>query len=263
MPATVGSRAIGNRSVDLDPRSVAIAIVAVLGAAAVLGLVRSLPRTATATVLSVLLVLALDPLVDAVQNRLHLRRGTSVGVVVCAATVVAISITVLLIPPTVRQARQLGADAPRVVSQLADLPIVGDDLVRAGVPERLQAAIEDLPDQLSAGTVVRVGRSVADAVATAILTMLLTVGLLLDGTRLVAVARRLIPARHQERADRIGAVSYRVIGRYAVGSLVVAGSTGVVVLVAGLVVGVPLTPMAALWAALWDLVPQVGIVRVQ
>jgi predicted PurR-regulated permease PerM len=49
-----------------------------------------------------------------------------------------------------------------------------------------------------------------------------------------------------------------MVGRYVAGSLVVAVVCGVVVLAAGLVLNVPLTPLAAVWAALWDLVPQVG-----
>ena len=42
------------------------------------------------------------------------------------------------------------------------------------------------------------------------------------------------------------------------GSLLVAGFAGLVVLAAGLAAGVPLTPLAAVWVSVWDLVPQIG-----
>src|SRR5207245_10856120 len=62
----------------------------------------------------------------------------------------------------------------------------------------------------------------------------------------------------REEADRIGRIASRAVGRYAVASLLIATSTGAVVLITGLALGVPLAPLAAVWAALWDLVPQVG-----
>ena len=42
------------------------------------------------------------------------------------------------------------------------------------------------------------------------------------------------------------------------GSVLVAGIAGLSVLVVGLILGVPLTPLLALWVAIFDLVPQIG-----
>ena len=51
---------------------------------------------------------------------------------------------------------------------------------------------------------------------------------------------------------------YRTLGRYFGGSITVAILMGLYVLALGLVLGVPLAPLAAIWVMLTDLIPQVG-----
>jgi predicted PurR-regulated permease PerM len=53
-------------------------------------------------------------------------------------------------------------------------------------------------------------------------------------------------------------LAYQTFGRYVAGSLLVAAVAGLAILAAGLVLRVPLTPLLALWVALFDLVPQIG-----
>jgi predicted PurR-regulated permease PerM len=51
---------------------------------------------------------------------------------------------------------------------------------------------------------------------------------------------------------------YRTLGRYFGGSVTVAVLMGLFVLTLGLLLGVPLAPLAAVWAMLTSLIPQVG-----
>jgi predicted PurR-regulated permease PerM len=88
--------------------------------------------------------------------------------------------------------------------------------------------------------------------------LLLAVCLLLDGGRLVAQARRLVPEARRPLADRLGGLAYRAIGRYVAGSLFVAAIAGTYVLAVGLILRVPLAPLLAVNAMLFDLVPQIG-----
>jgi predicted PurR-regulated permease PerM len=160
----------------------------------------------------------------------------------------------------VREARQLGDDLPKVVNDLGNLPLVGDRLREAKAPERLQDAIEHLPERLSGDTapIARAGRTIADGMLAAIATILLAITLLLDGPRLVRHAARLVPPGWHDDAERIANLAYGVVGRYVAGSVLVAGIAGLFVLAVGLGLAVPLAPLAALWVALWDLVPQIG-----
>ncbi|MEY2568069.1 MAG: hypothetical protein QOE35_2598 [Actinomycetota bacterium] len=248
------------REVDLDPRSIALVLATFVALVAFTGLLRSIPRTAAALAVASIIALALDPVVRAVERRAKVRRAVAVGLVLVGFAAAVVAVALLLIPPAIRQGRDLGRELPRVVRDLGTLPMVGDDLVRNDVPAKVEQWIQKLPNRLEGDTtpIERAGRSFADGVVAATVTILLAVTLLLDGERLLGGVRRTIPRARRAQADRIGEVAYRVVGRYVAGSLSVAAVAGLFVLTVGLVLRVPITPLAAVWVALWDLVPQIG-----
>lgn len=235
-------------------------VVAIAALFSIIGVVRSLPRTGTAVAVAVIVALALDPVVTALSARLRVRRAIAVALLSLVASTLAVAAMFLVAPAAVNQAEDLGKELPAVLADLENLPFVGDDVARAGVPEKLQSWVESLPDRLSgdATPIRKAAGSAASGAVAASLVVLVIVTLLIDGPRLVAAADRLVPGRHQRRVSRAGGVVQNVVGRYVAGSLAVAAVAGCYVLVVGLVLGVPLAPLLAAWVALWDLVPQVG-----
>lgn len=246
--------------VDLDWRSVLVFLVASSALVALGGLARSVPRTITAVAVATLLALALNPLVALVERRLRISRPPAVAVVAVGAAAVVAALGLLLVPPAVRQAGALGRELPAVVADLENLPVVGDQLAEADAPRKVEQWIRELPQRLAVDSTPlhRAARSVAGGLATAVLTLVLAFALLLDGERLLRGARRLVPRPSRAGAERMAALAYSVVGRYVAGSLLVAGIAGLVVLAAGLLLDVPLAPLAAAWVAVWDLVPQIG-----
>jgi predicted PurR-regulated permease PerM len=248
------------REVDLDWRSLVVVVVAFVALVALRGLVHAIPRTLTALAVAAILALALNPVVEAVERRLNVRKAVAVSTVVIGFAVSVVLLALVLVPPAVREARDLGSQLPKVVKDLGTLPIVGDDLERNHVPAKVQDWIEKLPDRLAGNTapLERAGRSLADGLLAALVTLLLAITLLLDGDRLVGAVSRVVPDRNRERAHRAGRIAYEMVGRYVAGSLLVAAVAGLFVLTTGLILRVPLTPLAAAWVTLWDLVPQIG-----
>ena len=248
------------REVDLDPRSVLVVLASFVALVAVTGLIRSISRTTAALMIALVLALALDPIVAVVQRNARVRRSVAVGLVLAGFAASVVAIAFLLVPPAIRQGRDLGRELPRVAADLGELPVIGDDLERAEVPAKVEDWVRKLPERLRGDTtpIEEVGRSIADGAVAATLTLLLAVTLLLDGHRLLGGVRRMIPSRRRDQAHRVGEVAYRVVGQYVAGSLSVAAVAGIVVLTAGLILRVPLTPLAAVWVAMWDLVPQIG-----
>ena len=246
--------------VDLDIRS----IIALLGSIAVLvaltGFMRSVPRTVTAVAVAGLLALALNPVVVLVQRRLSVRRGIAVVAVLGGLFTTFALVLTLLLPPAVRQARDLGSDLPTVIEDLARLPLIGDRMAEAKVPERVDKAIRALPQRLAGDTtpIERVGRSLFDGLIAVFITLLMASALLADGERLLQGLRRVVPPARRDEADRLARLAYEVVGRYVAGSISVAGLAGLVNLAAGLALGVPLAPLAAVNVVLWNLVPQIG-----
>lgn len=248
------------RVVDLDWRSVAWAMgafVALVGATALVG---AAPRAITVLAVGALVAMALDPLVTKLENRFGTRRGMAVAIVVSAIMAAGAVIVALLLPRAIEQGRDLSGDIDHVVSQINDLPFVGDDLQRAGAVEKVQDWISDLPNRFQGddtpigGAVVRL----ADGLLVTGFTLLISLALLLDGPRLVRGVCRLVPPRRRDRAVRIGRLAYATVGRYVAGSLLVACIAGITTLVVGLILRVPLAPLVAIWVALWDLIPQIG-----
>jgi predicted PurR-regulated permease PerM len=248
------------RVADLDYRSVLVVIAALVGLLAVTGLVGETPRTVTALVIAAIIALAADPVVRWVQRKAKVGRSAAVAIVVAAAVLALSGLGALVVPPAVHQAKQLRKQLPHVVHEIGRLPLVGDRLQKADVPAKVQKYLEDLPDKLSRNTepITRAGRSLAGGALAAVVTLLFATTLLLDGERLVRAGRRLVPAAQRARADTLAELGYRVVGRYVAGSLLVSAVAGLIILVAGLALRVPLIPLAAIWFALWDLVPQVG-----
>jgi predicted PurR-regulated permease PerM len=227
---------------------------------AVTAAVREAPRTMTALAVGGLLALALNPLVETVQRRTRLTRASSVGLVFATLAVVATALALVLVPPAASQARNLGRDLPRVVHQLADLPVVGPRLERAGVPDRVLKTVQTLPQRLSGDLtpVAGVARSAASGMAAAMIVLLFGVTLLVDGPRLVRHGKRLVPEERRPTAERVARLMYDAVGRYVAGSITVAVVAGLATLIAGLVLRVPLTPLLAANVMVFDLVPQIG-----
>jgi predicted PurR-regulated permease PerM len=248
------------RVVDLETRSVLVVLGTFVALLGFTGLVRSIPRTTTALAIAVILALALDPVVGVVKEHARVRRSVAVGLVLSGFAVTVVAVALLLVPPAIRQGRELTKELPRVANDLGRLPVIGDDLRKAHAPAKVEAWVRQLPHRLEGDTtpIERAGRSVADGALAAIVTLLLAITLLLDGDRIISGVRRVVPAPRRPQADRLGALAYKVVGQYVAGSLSVALVAGAVVLTAGLILRVPLTPLAAINVAIWDLVPQIG-----
>jgi predicted PurR-regulated permease PerM len=246
--------------VDLDWRSVLWVLGSFVALLALTGLVRGASRAFTWLVLGTLLALALDPLVSRLKVRLGGQRWAAVAVVLFSFLAIVAALAAVFGPAVARQVRDLRDDLPEVVDDLGDLPLVGPQLRDADVSDRVERFLDELPDRLAGDTtpVEDAGRSVLGGALAAFATILATVTLLLDGERLLARLRALVPPRHRERADHLGRLGYRVVGQYFAGSVLVAAIAGVVVTAVGLLLGVPLAPLLGAWVAVFDLVPQIG-----
>ena len=221
-------------------------------------LFRSASRALTTIAVGSVFALALDPIVGVIRRNWGWSRSRSVLLVAGGAIVLVVTVVVGMGPQAVDQARKVTSDVPQTVREFYDLPVVGGWLEDNDAATRAEEAIEELPGKISDRSVTRTVEGMVGGALSAVLVLAVTVAVLLDGEYLVAAIRRLVPPPWVKRADEVGHVFYMAIAQYFAGSLAVAVLMGVVVLALCLIFGVPLAPLAALWAMITDLIPQVG-----
>ncbi len=118
--------------------------------------------------------------------------------------------------------------------------------------------MRDLPEQFTDERVAEVAGTLVSGVASVAIVVMVAIAVLIDGESLLSRMRRLLTPPRRAQADYVGGVIYRTLGRYFGGSITVAILMGLYVLALGLLLGIPLIPLAAIWAMLTDLIPQIG-----
>ena len=232
--------------------------LAVLVALAVLAVVRAAPRALTAVGVGVLLALALDPVLTATQRRLRCSRATGT-IIVGGGLVGALSTIVLILgPEAASQASDFADELPDTVRQFYSWPVVGRRLEDADAVGRIERFADELPSSFDVDDLAGIAERVLTSAGMALLVTAVAVSVLLDGAAIVERVRRAIPPERRNRADEIGRIAYRSLARYFAGSVSVAVLNGFVIFTAGLLLGVPLAPLAGIWAAITNLIPQIG-----
>ncbi len=256
-PESVASR---TETFEVHPGTIVGIVVTAFTLSIVIGLARAAAHTLTWIVIGSLLAMALDPVVRSIERRLQIRRSLALAMVIVLVVAASNLLIVAFGPRAINEARDFGRDIPGVVQRLGELPVVGGRLRQADASAKVAQWLQDLPSKLSNDPepLVSLTRAVLGGALAAFMTVLVTVVLLLDGRRLAATARRLVPDARRPRFDRTLDVVYRTVGRYFAGSLLLATLTGTSLFVGGLIIGVPLTPMIAVWAAVTNLIPQIG-----
>jgi predicted PurR-regulated permease PerM len=187
-----------------------------------------------------------------------MRRGVAVAIVALGVIALAALLVLVLGPRAVAEARKFSDQLPETVDELGRLPLIGGWVRDNDVGQKVQDWINGLPTEFTDERVAELASTLVSGIASVAILTVLAIDVLIDGENLLARFRRLLPEPRREQADAIGGIAYRTLGRYFGGSITVAVLMGFYVLALGLLLGVPLTPLAALWAMLTDLIPQVG-----
>lgn len=244
--------------VDLDGRTFVLVVLGVLAAFAVAAVARLAPDVLTQVAVGTLLALALDPLVLGVRRRRSWGRSAAVAVVGAGLVGALALVMVVLGPPAVDQASDLVSELPTTVESFYAFPVVGDQLRDADAAGAVERFVDDLPGRLDDATVADAAERVAGNVRTVATVLVVALAIMLDGDALVGRARRLLRPARRDAADVVGRIVYRTVGNYFSGSVLVALINGLVILSVALALGVPLAPLAGVWAALTNLIPQIG-----
>ncbi len=170
---------------------------ALLVGAAAYGLVRQASSALTWVAVGIVLALALNPLVERIQGRLGCRRAVAVGL--CGLGLVSLlsAVVALLGPTAIDQARSFRDDIPETVRDFYDFPIIGDRLERADAADKVVEWVDELPSRVDDDAVSGVVDDLVGGASAAVAVALVTIAVLLDGERLVALIGSLVPDDHR------------------------------------------------------------------
>jgi predicted PurR-regulated permease PerM len=244
--------------VDVDPWSYVLVAAAATIAVALFAIASTAGNVLTGIGVGVLVGVALTPVVNAVQRRRSTSRGMAVVLVGAGLSVAFAAIVTVVAPAAVSQLQDFSDELPSTVRDFYTWPIIGRRLEDADAAGRVEKWIDDAPAEIDDATLADVGERLIGGVLSAVVVLVTALGVMIDGGVVVRRFRALVPVDRRPRADRLGRIVYATFGSYFAGSLFVAVLNGFVILCTGLLLGVPLSPVAALWATLTNLIPQIG-----
>jgi predicted PurR-regulated permease PerM len=149
---------------------------------------------------------------------------------------------------------------PRAARDLERSDRFGKTARELDLADRAEEFVDELPERLRGGSVQDALRSAATRGVAFLATGVLSLFFLIHGPRLLAAAANQLPAERQEGVRRLAAAAYLRAWRYLAGSLAMALVAGLLAYATALVADLPGPAPLALWVALFDLVPLVGVV---
>jgi predicted PurR-regulated permease PerM len=240
-----------------------IALV-LLGVAAVVKVMLMSERVLVWIFVSMLLALALNPAVDALQRHGFRRRGAAAAAVYLLVIAFIAGVGALIIPTLAQQVSDFIQAVPGYVKELtAGRGPLGFLETKYQVVERVQKAVNGNGSAASsiaggASAALDVTRGVVTFVAGVVTITFLTLFMVLEGPQWVQRLIALFPPRMRPTARTIADDVYHLIGRYVTGNLLISLIAGTAMTIVLLVLGVPYALALGLLVAVLDLIPLAG-----
>jgi predicted PurR-regulated permease PerM len=232
---------------DIAPR----ALVKILAAIAIVWLWLNLWQLLMLIVLSVVLAVSLNPIVEVLCRRKVPRFVAAPSIVTLLAAIV---VTFFLFAGS-----SLAGQAQTLGSHLREAARAVLDRAPAAVRTVVERNSVPAPDATSlAGYVVTAGRLVSGAMVVGLLALVLTIYLLIEGRTAYDWLIAYVPARHREQAHVTACEARDRIRGYVMGNVATGAFAVVFVFVALTILKVPAALLLALIAGIFDFVPVLG-----
>ncbi len=234
-----------------------LTVVAVLAVLAAAWAVRA---TLLLVLVAAVLAVGLDPSVRRLQ-RMRVSRGWAVVLIFLASIGFLVLFGLLVIPPLVREVRELASDIPGYVARLkTSHGWVGDLERKYHLSTRLRELTDRLPSLASAslGRILGITKSVASVIFNVLTISILTVYFLLSLPRTQAGVQGLFRGEHRRRDVRMFQEALERVGGYVSGNIAVSIIAGLGAFIFLRIFGIPFAAALAMWVAIADLIPTVG-----
>jgi predicted PurR-regulated permease PerM len=231
----------------------------VLGLALLVYIASQTKAALTLTVGAMLLAVALNHLVDALEQR-GVRRGLAIAAVMAGLLVAFAGIALLVIPTAVSQFKALISQAPQLVAKIRETYLYSSLNERFHLDDQLtslaQIGAGDL--QAAVAPVLRAAGTAVSVLVASITIFVLTIFMLAFGGRLVHGFLAEINSAHRERYERILNKIYHSIGGYIAGLLLIASVNACCTTIFLAINHVPFFLPLGITSGLLSLIPYLG-----
>jgi putative heme transporter len=258
--------AADDRAVALGPVLVPGGLVGIAWASGILVatvvVATTIARSSSAVVwivTALLIAVAAERPVSAMARRAHVSRRLATALVMMGTAALVGTLLVTLVGQGPASASRALTRLPAVIDDLEGAPLIGPWLAERDAAATIAAQLDQLPGRLAnSDGATSWFPSFGAQLAGLLWVLLLVTAFMIDGPRLAPAIERLVPARSRRQYRRLMEVSFRALAGYAAGAVLVSAMNGALVFVLAVVLQLGLAPVLALWAFLWDFVPQVG-----
>ena len=254
--------AVPERVVRFRARTVLSVLGIILGVAALLWVIWEARAVLTWVFVAIFLALALNPVVEWLQERGLRRRWAAASATYVLALGAIAGLSALFIPTLVDQVNDFADAVPQYVEDLTEgrgrLGFLQEkyqivDRVREAIDKQGASGVLGL-----SGTALAATREIITMVVAVVTIAFMTFFMLLEGPAWVERFYALLPEGQQPRVRRLGQEVYRTIGGYVTGNLAISLIAGVTSTAVLLALGVPYAVALGLLVAILDLIPLAG-----
>lgn len=207
------------------------------------------------------LAIGLHPIVSRLE-RLGMRRGLAVGIVLALVLAFFAGVGYLVVPPIVKQVAGLVQAAPDYVKELRHNRTFAHLDQRFHILNKVQSATSTKgltkASTSTVGGVLGIGKAVLSGVFNTLTILILTLYFVSAFDRIKNAGYRMVPRSRRARTVLIGDEVLSRVGGYVEGAFTIAAIAGTATLLWLLVLGVPYPLALALLVAVTDLIPLVG-----
>ena len=257
IPRMAGEHVVGFRG-----RTILKTIGIVVVVALLLWLIWQSRGVITWVLIAAFLAMAVNPLVDRLQNRVGMARGWAAAIVYVGVIAVIAAIGYSFIPTLITQVNAFADALPGYIKNLTE------GRGKFGFLETKYHIVERVKQQVSAGgagkvfglsgIALTVTKSIFSTVAAIVTITFLTFFMILEGPSWMERIYGLLPGESQPRWRKVGTDIYRTVGGYVSGNLLISLIAGVASFVVLYALSVPYAVALALIVALLDLIPLAG-----
>ena len=242
----------------VSTRSIVVAVVMLALAIATLAMLSASARVIGWVLVAATFAGLLHPIVDRLATRVP--RGVALAIVVVSMLAIAGLTAWRVVDDISDQLRELQRALPKAAREIERSDRFGETATEARLADRVEAFVDELPERLRGGDVDDALRSAATRGVAFLATFVLTIFFLIHGPRLLRSGLRQMPVQRRERVKAVASAAYARSWGYVIGSLGMALISGLLAYACARALDLPGAAPLALWVALIDVIPAVGII---